>query len=100
LSQNTAKLFDVPLEIPKSALGTNTVTAIQSGLVLGYDGLVRNVVGSIRKELGEEIPAIATGGMSFVISSLKEFFFDINPTLTLEGLRLIGEYSKNPGTEK
>ncbi|MFZ9981046.1 MAG: type III pantothenate kinase [Cyclobacteriaceae bacterium] len=100
LSQNTAKLFDVPLEIPKSALGTNTVTAIQSGLVLGYDGLVRNVVGSIRKELGEEVPAIATGGMSFVISSLKEFFFDINPTLTLEGLRLIGEYSKNQGTEK
>jgi len=100
LSQNTAKLFDVPLEIPKSALGTNTVTAIQSGLVLGYDGLVRNVVGSIRKELGEEVPAIATGGMSFVISSLKEFFFDINPTLTLEGLRLIGEYSKNQSAEK
>ena len=100
LSQNTAKLFDVPLEIPKSALGTNTVTAIQSGLVLGYDGLVRNVVGSIRKELGEEVPAIATGGMSFVISSLKDFFFDINPTLTLEGLRLIGEYSKNQSTAK
>ena len=93
LSQNTAKLFDVPLEIPKSALGTNTVTAIQSGLVLGYDGLVRNVVSSIRKELGEEIPAIATGGMSFVITSLKGFFFDINPNLTLEGLRLIGEYA-------
>lgn len=93
LSQNTAKLFDVPLEIPQSALGTNTITAIQSGLVLGYDGLVRNVVGSIRKELGEEIPAIATGGMSFVITSLKGFFFDINPNLTLEGLRLIGEYA-------
>lgn len=95
LSQNTAKLFDVPLEIPKSALGTNTVTAIQSGLVLGYDGLVRNVVTSIRKELGEEIPAIATGGMSFVITSLKGFFFDINPNLTLEGLRLIGEFASD-----
>jgi len=93
LSQNTAKLFDVPLEIPKSALGTNTVTAIQSGLVLGYDGLVRNVVNSIRKELGEEVPAIATGGLSFVITSLKGFFHDINPNLTLEGLRLIGEYA-------
>ncbi|MFZ9502957.1 MAG: type III pantothenate kinase [Cyclobacteriaceae bacterium] len=94
LSQNTAKLFDVPLEIPKSALGTNTITAIQSGLVLGYDGLVRNVVSSIRQELGEEVPAIATGGMSFVISSLKGFFFDINPNLTLEGLRLISEHVK------
>lgn len=93
LSQNTAKLFDVPLEIPRSALGTNTISAIQSGLVLGYDGLVRSVVTAIRKELGEEVPAIATGGMSFVIESLKDFFQDINPTLTLEGLRLIGEFA-------
>jgi type III pantothenate kinase len=35
LSQNTAKLFDVPLEMPTSALGRNTVTAIQSGIVIG-----------------------------------------------------------------
>lgn len=95
LSQNTAKLFDVPLEIPKSALGRNTITAIQSGLVLGYDGLVRSVVTSIRKELNQDVPAIATGGMSFVIESLKTFFHDINPTLTLEGLRLIGEHSNS-----
>ncbi|HMR58594.1 MAG TPA: type III pantothenate kinase, partial [Cyclobacteriaceae bacterium] len=33
LSQNTAKLFDVPLEIPASALGKNTITAIQSGIL-------------------------------------------------------------------
>lgn len=96
LSQNTAKLFDVPLEIPKSALGKNTVTAIQSGLVLGYDGLVRNVVNAIRAELKEECPAIATGGMSFVIESLKPFFHDINPQLTLEGLRLIGQLVDRP----
>src|SRR5690349_18678712 len=39
LTQNTAKLFDIPLETPASALGTSTITAIQSGLVIGYDGL-------------------------------------------------------------
>lgn len=89
LAQNTAKLFDVPLEIPSSALGTSTITAIQSGLVIGYDGLVRSMVGAIRKELKEECPAIATGGLSFVITSLKGFFSDINPNLTLDGLRLV-----------
>lgn len=94
LSQNTAKLFDVPLEIPGSALGNNTVTAIQTGLVLGYDGLVRKVVASIRAELKEEVPAIATGGMSFVIESLRGFFMEINPNLTLEGLKLIGQQVK------
>lgn len=92
LTQNTAKLFDVPLEMPKSALGTSTVTAIQSGLVIGYDGLVRSVVDAIRKEAGEDFLAVATGGLSFVITSLKSFFHEVNPNLTLEGLRLIGEH--------
>ena len=92
LSQNTAKLFDVPLEIPGSALGNSTITAIQTGLVYGYDGLVRKVVTAIRTELNEEIPAVATGGMSFVIESLRGFFKEINPNLTLEGLKLIGQH--------
>ncbi len=92
LTQNTAKLFDVPLEMPRSALGRNTVTAIQSGIVIGYDGLVRSMVGSIRKELAEECPAIATGGLSFVITSLKDFFYRVDPHLTLNGLRLVGEW--------
>jgi type III pantothenate kinase len=91
LSQNTAKLFDVPLEMPKSALGTSTVTAIQSGIVIGYEGLVKNMVYAIRKELNVDCPAIATGGLSFVITSLKEFFHTVDPQLTLEGLRIIGE---------
>jgi type III pantothenate kinase len=92
LVQNTAKLFDIPLETPSSALGTSTITAIQSGLVIGYDGLVRSMVGAIRKELKEECPAIATGGLSFTITSLKGFFLEINPNLTMDGLRLIATH--------
>ena len=91
LSQNAAKLFDVPLEIPKSALGTSTVTAIQSGIVIGYEGLVRKMVSAIREELNEDCPVIATGGLSFVISPLKDLFHEIDPDLTLDGLRFIGE---------
>lgn len=71
LSQNTAKLFDVPLEMPTSALGINTVTAIQSGIVIGYEGLVKNMVQAIRTEIKCECPAIATGGLSFVMTSLR-----------------------------
>lgn len=91
LTQNTAKLFDVPLEMPQSALGSSTVTAIQSGLVIGYDGLVRQMVSAIRNELNTETIAVATGGLSFVITSLKPFFDVVDPQLTLDGLRLIGE---------
>ena len=91
LSQNTAKLFDVPLEMPSSALGINTVTAIQSGIVIGYEGLVRNMVQAIRAEIKMDCPAIATGGLSFVITSLRGFFQRVEPQLTLDGLRIIGE---------
>ena len=91
LTQNAAKLFDVPLEMPTSALGKNTVTAIQSGIVIGYEGLVRKMVEAIRTELKTDCPAIATGGLSFVIAPLRTFFFAIDPTLTLDGLRFIAE---------
>ena len=95
LTQNTAKLFDVPLEMPASALGNNTVTAIQSGIVIGYEGLVKNMVGAIRNELKIQCPAIATGGLSFVITSLKGFFHTVDAHLTLDGLRIIGETVKS-----
>jgi len=91
LSQNTAKLFDVPLEMPTSSLGKNTVTAIQSGILFGYEGLVKNVVAKIREELKTECPVIATGGLSSVITPLTNFFHAIEPNLTLDGLRIIGE---------
>jgi len=91
LSQNTAKLFDVPLVMPASSLGKNTVTAIQSGILFGYEGLVKNVVAKIREELNTECPVIATGGLSSVITPLASFFHAIEPNLTLDGLRIIGE---------
>jgi type III pantothenate kinase len=91
LSQNTAKLFDVPLEMPASALGKNTVTAIQSGILLGYEGMVRSVVGHIRNELKTDCMAIATGGLSSVITTLGDFFDATEPRLTLDGLRIVGD---------
>ena len=94
LTQNTAKLFDVPLEMPKSALGTNTITAIQSGILFGYSGLVQSMVAEIRNEVQQEIPAVATGGLSSIITPLKDFFDHIDTKLTLNGLRIIGETIK------
>ena len=97
LSQNTAKLFDVPLEIPPSSLGKNTVTAIQSGIMFGYEGLVRNVVAKIKEELNTECVVIATEGLSSLIVSLKDLYFSIEPNLTLNGLRRIGEWMEENG---
>lgn len=94
LTQNTAKLFDVPLAMPSSALGTSTVTAIQSGVLLGYDGMVRSIVTAIRKELNMDCPIMATGGLSSIITSLQGFFTEVDPNLTLNGLRIIADSVK------
>jgi type III pantothenate kinase len=93
LSQNTAKLFDVPLQMPTSALGHNTVSAIQAGIMFGYEGLVKSMLQQIRKELQDDCPAIATGGLSSVIPTIKDAFHEIEPNLTLEGLKYIGEWA-------
>ncbi len=97
LTQNTAKLFDVPLQMPASVLGTSTITAIQSGILFGYNGLVKSMVNEIRKELKEDCPAIATGGLSPVITPLHDFFDRVEPNLTLNGLRIVGETIKVNG---
>lgn len=91
LFANTAQLPEVPIEVPSSALGTSTTHAIQAGVVLGYEGLVRSLVGRIQAELNGDCIAVATGGLSGRIPSLQDVFTDIVPSLTLEGVRLIGE---------
>ena len=93
LSQNTAKLFDVPLELPKSALGKNTVHAIQAGILLGYEGLVSSMLGRIKSELGDmQCSTVATGGLSSIISPLKNHFSVVDEYLTLNGLKLVGDF--------
>jgi type III pantothenate kinase len=92
LSQNTAKLFEVSLEYPQSALGKNTVHAIQAGVLMGYEGLVKGMLAHIQSELNDpQCATIATGGLSSIIPSLRDHFTAIDTHLTLEGLRLVGE---------
>jgi len=94
LSQNTAKLFDVPLEMPTSVLGRGTVHAIQAGVLIGYEGMVKHMVERIREELKEpEVAVVATGGLSAILSSLSGVYTAVDPDLTLTGLKLVYEYA-------
>jgi type III pantothenate kinase len=87
-----AALTRVELEAPSSAIGTSTVTAIQSGLVYGTAGEVDGIVARIRDALG---PAtlIATGGLASIVSPHCRTIDYHEPSLTLEGLRLV--YANN-----
>ena len=90
---NTAQLPEVPLELPKSVIGRNTVQAIQNGILWGYVGLVRQLISKTRDELGADYIAVATGGLSSILHPLREDFQEIRPNLTLDGLRIIGTYA-------
>lgn len=94
LSLNTAQLPFVPLVAPPSVLGRNTTHAIQSGVVLGYVGLVEYLTDRIKKELDGPTEVIATGGLSEVIAPLTDRFTTIKPWLTLDGLRLLAEQNQ------
>ncbi len=89
LFANTAQLPEVPLVLPASAIGKNTVHAIQAGILLGYEGLVKSMIRRIRAELGGDCVAVATGGLSSIIDTLEGEFVEIDRGLTLDGLRLI-----------
>ena len=86
---NTSQLRRVELVAPGKAIGQNTTTALQSGLVLGYAGLVTGMVERFKQELGQDARVIGTGGSIGVIARETDVFHAINPELTLVGLRLI-----------
>lgn len=97
---NAAQLPEVPLDVPESALGQNTIHAIQAGVVLGYTGMVDYLVKKIRAEVGDGLKVIATGGLSEVLTPLKECFDAIDRLLTLEGLVLIYATARGGGEAK
>ena len=86
---NTSQLRRVELVAPGKAIGQNTTTALQSGLVLGYAGLVTGMVERFKQELGQDARVIGTGGSISVVARETDVFHAINPDLTLVGLRLI-----------
>lgn len=95
LFSRASRLSDTALVAPPEAIGTCTVEAIQSGIVLGEADRVDGLLRRIYKQLGYKAPVVATGGLAGVISRHSEEITEINPTLTLEGLRLIF-HSKEP----
>ena len=98
LASRTAKLPPVDISTPPpKAIGTNTVDAIKSGLLFGYGALVDGIISRLRKEYLPDKPiVIATGGMAALIAPYTETIVQVEPMLTLEGLRLL--YDENTGT--
>ncbi|MDX1909462.1 MAG: type III pantothenate kinase [Bacteroidia bacterium] len=92
LFHNTAQLPIVPLELPASPIGKNTAHAMQAGILLGYVGLVRELVTRIKSEIPGPCRVLLTGGLSAILApELAGLYDERDPHLTLDGLRLIAE---------
>ncbi|ADH85014.1 type III pantothenate kinase [Desulfurivibrio alkaliphilus] len=91
MGQRTAKLPRVDIATPPAAaIGNSTVEAIRSGVLFGYAGLVDGLIRRIRAQMAPADPkVIATGGMAALIAPYSEGIEEVDPLLTLEGLRLI-----------
>ncbi len=89
LYTHTAALPRVELVPPKRAIGTNTLTAMQSGIIFGYAGLIDGIVTRIQEELGEKGTVVATGGYASIIARETRTINHVNPDLTLIGIKTI-----------
>jgi type III pantothenate kinase len=94
LFTRTAALPRVELVRPKKAIGTNTLTAMQSGIIFGYAGLIDGVVSRIQEELGEKATVVATGGYAGIIAKEAKVIEKVNPNLTLIGIKVIHDMNR------
>ncbi len=89
LFQAASRLYRVELIAPQHAIGRSTMEAMQSGIIFGFAGQVDALVKRIRNELGEDAPAIATGGLATLISKECETIRIVDEMLTLNGLKIL-----------
>lgn len=91
LAENTAQLSSIPIEAPKSVIGSNTTECMQSGLVYGTAAMIDGLLSRISEELDEIPTVVATGGLSKEIITHCKSDIIYNENLLLDGLRIIYE---------
>jgi type III pantothenate kinase len=91
LVSRTAKLPQVALEMPGTAIGRTTETALQAGIVFGFIGQTEAIVARMRADMGVAARVIATGGLATSFAPNVACIDEIDPHLSLIGLRLFYE---------
>lgn len=91
LVSQTAQLPEIELKKPKSVLGLDTISCMQSGMVYGYLGMVEGLIDRINEEVGEDCFVIATGGVSHVYKPLTDKIQIADRLHTLKGLYFLGK---------
>lgn len=89
LHRKTALLPLIELAEPAQAIGKSTHEAMLAGAIFGYRGLVKEILAKLLEEIGAPTTIIATGGDAALIAQGVTGIDHVDPTLTLEGLRVL-----------
>lgn len=95
LYASTALIAPVELKRPEAALGTNTSKGVEAGILFGVAALADGLVERIVDEIGGDATVVATGGSAALVVEHCRLIQTVDPTLTLNGLRII--YDRNAG---
>jgi type III pantothenate kinase len=96
LFARAARLPRVDIRRPERVIGTNTVVNMQSGIYFGYLGLVDGILARIRTEVPNLQRVVATGGLASLFAEESEHIDDVDPELTLKGLKIIYDRNRTP----
>lgn len=99
LHRRAAKLPKVELHFPSTIIGTDTASSMQAGILYGAVDSMEGMVGRLQAELlkreGSEGKLIATGGFSKFISEHSALPIQWEPSLVLEGVRLVYDRTRH-----
>jgi type III pantothenate kinase len=95
LHQHTANLPRVPLDRPTKVIGTNTLEAMQAGVLLGYASMVEGLVARFRAEAEFPLRVLATGGLAGLVTPEAPVIEENLPNLTLDGIARIWGRTRN-----
>ena len=95
LFQKASKLPRVEIFArPKSVIAKDTISSMNVGIIYGYAGLVDGIVNRMKKESGEELTVVATGGLAPIICEVSETIDHVEEFLTLAGLMIVFKRNK------
>lgn len=96
LFARAARLPRVDIKRPPHVIGTNTIVNMQSGIYFGYLALVDGILDRIKREVPDIRRVVATGGLAPLFGDDSQHIDEIDPELTLKGLKIIYDRNRIP----
>jgi pantothenate kinase type III len=91
LIQQTSQLPEVSLKMPRSVLARSTTEAIRAGVMVNFQGGVKEMIARLCDAFpGERATIVLTGGDAELAAKSLPMPHTVRPLLVLEGLRIIG----------